>query len=73
MLLIENRSHLSILIRIPCRQRRCLTEDVLAALSDNRFIRIGYKEFTYLVDHLFGPGLPQLRLLYASVDEDHAV
>jgi hypothetical protein len=44
-----------------------------AHLPCNHVNGIGYKEFTYLVDLFFGPSTPQRLLLYASVDEDHAV
>jgi hypothetical protein len=48
---------------------RCAAAD----LPGNHLNRNDYKEFAYLVDLLFGPRTPQRLLLYASVDEDHAV
>jgi hypothetical protein len=44
-----------------------------ANLPRNYINGIGYQEFAYLIDLFFSPGTPQRLLLYASVDEDHAV
>jgi hypothetical protein len=71
---MENRSHLSSLIRIPPSAADMLHGRRAAAdLSCNYVNGIGYEEFAYLVDLFFGPRTPHRLLLHASVDEDHAV